>query len=189
MTISNKAVQQLTNLSYELRLMINRRWWRALTIWFTSTPWVIITYRFERFLYLLIGRPYGLTRIILLPFLFITQPWRGNCEIHYRADIGKGLRILHPSLGIVINGNTLAGDHLILTGGNCIGGRESLNQGDIKLGDNVSLGANAVVLGPIHIGSHVKIGAGAVVIHDAEDYVTLVGVPAKPLSTSDIKLM
>lgn len=183
----SKASQQLTNMLYELGLMINHRWWRVFSMWFTSSPWVIISYRLERFLYLFLGRPYGLARIILLPLLFITQPWRGNCEIHYRADIGKGLKILHPSLGIVVNGNTLAGDHLTLTGGNCIGGRESLSQGDIRLGDHVSLGANAVVLGPVTIGNNVKIGAGAVVIHDASDNAVLVGVPAKSLPVSEIK--
>ena len=95
------------------------------------------------------------------------------------ADIGKGLKILHGGLGVVINGHTVAGKNLLLTGGNCIGGREHLEYGDLVLGDDVSLGANAIVLGPIIIGNHVRIGAGAVVIEDASDNSVLVGVPAK----------
>lgn len=141
----------------------------------------MISYRFERFLYLIFGRSYGLLRLLILPVLFLSQPWRGNSEIHYRADIGKGLKILHPSLGVVINGHALCGEYLTLTGGNCIGGKENLQQGSIKIGNNVTLEANAVVLGPIVIGSNVSIGAGAVVLHDSPDNVILVGVPAKPI--------
>ena len=174
-----RPFKQLSYMVYEIGLMINRRWWHIFTIWFTSSPWIIVSYRIERFLYLLFGRPYGLLRIFFLPLLFITQPWRGNCEIHYRADIGKGLKVLHSSLGIVVSGHSTIGENLVLTGGNCIGGRESLKQGDVRLGNNISIGANAVVLGPVNIGSNVIIGAGAVVIRDAPDNVTLVGIPAK----------
>jgi serine O-acetyltransferase len=177
----NRSWEQMRFLGHELNLQVNGRWWRWLSIWFGAGTWALITYRVERALFLLLGRAYGLLRIALLPLLFITRPWQGNCEIHYRANIGKGLKILHPSLGVVVNANTVCGEYLTLTGGNCIGGRESLQEGDISLGSHVSLGANAVILGPIRLGSHVMIGAGAVVIHDAPDHATLVGVPARAL--------
>jgi len=70
-------------------------------------------------------------------------------EIHYQANIGKGLMILHASLGVVISKYAVCGEHFMLTGGNCIGGRKALKPGDVYLGNHVSLGANAVVLGPI----------------------------------------
>ena len=175
--------RQFEFLAHELKLMINGRWWRAISIWFASATWILVTYRFERFMFLRLGRIYGLLRLFLLPFLFLTRPWRSNCELHYRADIGRGLKLLHPELGIVINGNAIVGDHLTLTGGNCIGGRAHLQQGDIRIGENVLLGANAVVLGPLRIGSNVTIGAGAVVIHDADDGATLAGVPARPITS------
>jgi serine acetyltransferase len=106
----------------------------------------------------------------------------GNCEIHYRAEIGRGLRILHPALGIVVSANAICGQNLILTGGNCIGGKPGAQAGHITIGDNVSFGANAVVLGPIRVGNNVSIGAGAVVVKDTQDNEVLVGVPAKPLT-------
>ena len=82
--------------------------------------------------------------------------------------------VLHPGLGVVVSGSTIAGENLTLTGGNCIGIRQSVNTGELVLGDGVYLGANAVVLGPVKIGNQVVIGAGAVVIHDAPDHAILV---------------
>lgn len=87
--------------------------------------------------------------------------------------------ILHPTLGIVINGITIAGKGLVLTGGNLIGARGKVETGYLVLGDDINMGANAVILGPAKIGNQVRIGAGAVVIHDAPDKAVLVGVPAK----------
>jgi serine acetyltransferase len=176
-----KAFEQIYFLFCEFQAMVNKRAWRYVTVLFSPALWSIAAYRIERFFYLLFGRAWGLLRIVLLPILFITHPWRGNCEIHYTANIGKGLKILHPALGVVISGKTVAGKNLVLTGGNCIGGRKSLDHGDIVLGNNVSLGANAVILGPVSVGNKVRIGAGAVVVKDTGDNVILVGVPAHPV--------
>jgi serine acetyltransferase len=93
------------------------------------------------------------------------------------------LRILHQTLGVVVSKYTVAGEHLTLTSGNCIGVRRALRPGDIVLGDHVTLGANAVVLGPVRIGDRVRVGAGAVVVRDAEAGSVLVGVPAAPLAS------
>ena len=47
------------------------------------------------------------------------------------------------------------------------------------IGDNVYIGVGAKVLGNIRIGNNVKIGANAVVIKDVPDNATVVGVPAR----------
>jgi serine acetyltransferase len=140
---------------------------------------VVISYRLDRFFYLLVGRPWAILRPVFFPLFLLLRLLSANHQIHYRANIGKGLHILHPALGVVVSGKAIIGQNLILTGGNCIGGRESLQDGDLCLGDDVSLGANAVVLGPISIGDDVVIGAGAVVIDSAPSQVVLVGVPAR----------
>ena len=44
------------------------------------------------------------------------------------------------------------------------------------------IGAGAKVLGNIKVGDNVKIGAGAVVLNDIRDNVTVVGVPAKEVN-------
>lgn len=119
-------------------------------------------------------------RLFFFPVFLFLRILSAPHEIHYRAQIGRGLKILHASLGVVVSGNAVIGEQLTLTGGNCIGER---GKGTLCIGNNVTLGANAVILGPVHIGDNVQIGAGAVVIHDAIDNAVLGGVPAHSLST------
>jgi serine acetyltransferase len=176
------SIRQLEYLLFELRLMNNIRWWRWLNCWFSPSFWVIASYRLDRFFYLAFGRMWPAIRVFLSPVLFLLRPWMGNGNIHYRAEIGKGLRVLHPSLGVVVSGKAVCGQNLVLTGGNCIGGKPGVREGEICIGDNVSLGANAVILGPVHVGNNVSIGAGAVVVKDASDNEVLIGVPAHPIN-------
>lgn len=175
-----KALDQLSYLRYELSLAVNRRWWRWLTIWFGKGPGVTVSYRLDRFLFLLIGSLYGIIRPLCFPLFAFLRFLSADHEIDYNADIGKGLRILHPTLGVVVSGHTVAGENLTLTGGNCIGIRGKTQPGDIAIGSNVLLGANAVILGPVRIGDSCAIGAGAVVLDDAPAGTVLVGVPARP---------
>jgi serine acetyltransferase len=172
------AWRQLVYLRGEVARMVNRKWWRWLSCWFSAGFWVLASYRLSRAAYLLLGEGYAAVRIVLGPLLFLVRPWLGPHEIHYRADIGPGLIVLHPALGVVVSQATVAGRNLVLTGGNCIGARGPVRHGDIVLGDDVALGANAVVLGPIRLGNNVRVGAGAVVVRDAADNAILIGVPA-----------
>jgi serine O-acetyltransferase len=105
----------------------------------------------------------------------------GRGDIHYRAEIGPGLLVLHPELGVVVSGHAVVGANLVLTGGTCLGERAGADDQSYVIGDNVTLGANAVVIGPVRIGDRVTIGAGAVVVDEAPDGAVLVGVPAKPV--------
>jgi serine acetyltransferase len=174
--------EQLTFLGRDVSAMVNRRWWRWWTVWFTEPTASIVTYRLSRALYLLFGSGWSVLRAAWLPLAFVLKPWiGGRCDIHYRAQIGGGFRILHPSLGVVISARAIVGSNLILAGGNCIGMRRGGDAGQLSLGDGVFLGINAVVLGPVRIGNQVTIAAGAVAVEDAADGATLVGVPARAL--------
>jgi serine O-acetyltransferase len=177
-----QSLQQISNLYHELKRMNNTRWWRWLSCWFTVGFWSMATYRIERSLYLLLGNGYSVVRIILSPVIFLLSPWLGRLEIHYRANIGEGMIILHPSLGAVVNAASIIGTNLTLSGGNCIGGRKKMNPGDIKIGNNVTLGINAVVLGPVKIGNNVEISPGAVVTNDVEDNKIVVAIPPRVIS-------
>jgi serine acetyltransferase len=174
--------EQLSFLVYELNLIVNKRWWRWLTCWFGGSTGVLVSYRLDRFFYLLLGNSWVVIRPVFIPLFLILRLIGSNHEIHYRAEIGKGLKILHPTLGIVISGRSKVGEHLTLTGGNCIGGRPGTEKGNLLVGNNVSLGANAIILGPICIGDNVTIGAGAVVVKDVENNLTVIGVPARPVN-------
>jgi serine acetyltransferase len=129
------------------------------------------------------GEGWSAARVALAPALFALRPWSGRCEINYHADLGRGLRVLHPTLGVVVSGKTVAGQNLTLVGGNCIGGRKAMDHGEIRLGDNVLLGANACVIGPIVVGDGVRVGAGAVVVRDVPDGEVLVGPAARATGT------
>jgi serine O-acetyltransferase len=177
------ALAQISHLRYELSLMVNRRWWRIYSCLFSSSFRVIATYRLDRLLFLAFGPVWQITRQVLSPISFLLQPWLGSCEMHYMADIGKGLRILHPNLGVVISKYAEIGEHLTLTGGNCIGRRRGGPETkSVSIGNHVLLGANAVVLGPIQIGNCVTIAAGSVVLKDVGDGVVVGGVPARLIS-------
>jgi serine acetyltransferase len=182
-----KALEQFYFLSYDLSLIVNRQWYRWVTCWFGGSAGVITSYRIDRSGFLLFKRSWGAIRLLFYPLFLFLRLLSSNHNIHYAGEIGKGLLILHPALGIVVNGHITAGENLTLTGGNCLGGRRKLKSGDFIIGNNVSLGANAVILGPIKIGNHVSIGAGAVVVHDAPDNVVLAGVPAEIIK--DLSLM
>ena len=173
---------QIYYLLFELRLLVNSRWWRWLSCWFSQSFWIIAWYRIERMMYLLLGKSWSVIRILFLPINFLLRPWFGNCEIYYRASIGKGLKLLHPSLGVVISGNAVIGENLTLVGGNCIGERGRVRLGDLIIGNNVNMGVNSVILGPVNVGNNVSVGAGAVVVKDACDHAILVGVPALDIS-------
>ena len=179
------AIQQLEFLRSEISLMVNRRWWRWFGVLFGTSFLIIAIYRFDRALFLLLGRLWILLRILLSPVAFVLGPWTGrwHCTIHYQAEIDKGLRILHPELGILVTKYAVAGKSLTLTGGNLIGGKRGLKFGDITIGDNVILGAQAVVLGPIKIGNNTIIGAGSVALENVGDDNVIFGVPAHPLFT------
>ena len=174
-----KATEQLCWLGYELALSVNHKWWRWVTLFSNGNTFVTISYRLDRFFYLLFARYYVVIRVLLFPFFVLFNLLGSRHEIHYQANIGKGLKILHASLGVVVSKYAVCGEHLTLTGGNCIGGRTAMKAGDVWLGNHVSLGANAVVLGPVRIDDRCVIGAGAVVIKDAPADSVLVGVPAR----------
>lgn len=100
-----------------------------------------------------------------------------SCEIHYKTNIGKNLKLPHNGLGCVISHNAIIGDNCNIMQNVTIGGRGT--EGVPKIGDNVLIGAGAIVLGNINIGNNVKIGANSVVLNDLPDNCTAVGIPAQ----------
>jgi serine O-acetyltransferase len=176
----NAALQQLSFLWYDAQLIVNRCWWRWLSCWFNESFWAVALYRLDRMLYLLFGTGWQVGRTLLSPLFFLLRPWFPCCEVNYRAQIGRGFKILHPSLGATVSGHAVIGDHFTLTGANLVGGlrRETAKPGDITIGNNVTLGAHAVVVGPIRIGDNAQVGAGSVAIENIADNETVFGVAA-----------
>ena len=112
-------------------------------------------------------------------------------EIHPGAKIGKNLFIDH-GMGVVIGESSEIGDDVTLYHGVTLGGispaEQSENQRNSKrhptLMNNVIVGSSAQVLGPITIGKCARIGANTVVLKDVPAHATMVGNPAKNISTN-----
>jgi serine O-acetyltransferase len=100
-------------------------------------------------------------------------------EIAVGQEIDGGLYIAHP-YGTVIMPAKI-GKNCSIVHNVTIGLR---NEWDFPvIGDQVFIGAGARVLGGIVIGDGAKIGANAVVIEDVPAGATVVGVPARVVST------
>lgn len=165
----------------DVKRMLGKRKERILYVWITRVFWGIFWYRLERGLFLLIGKPYAILRIPLMPILYLFQAYT-NMDISYKASIGKGLLILHPSIGVVVSGYAAIGNNLTLTGGNVIGMKAVDGAKSIIIGNNCTMGANAVLIGPLTLGNHITIGAAACVVNSfMQDGITLIGVPAKAM--------
>jgi serine O-acetyltransferase len=91
--------------------------------------------------------------------------------------VGKGFVIEHSG-GIVVSGFASFGDNCRIRNGVVIGLSRVEDPCAPQFGDNVDIGAGAKVLGNIRIGNNVLIGANAVVITDVPSNSIAVGVPA-----------
>jgi len=175
------AFKQIAFLGEDFKKQCGSKKLRMLYLWLGRALVGVFLYRIERMMFLLSGKVYKVIRIPFIPILFPLYAY-SNCEISYHADIGPGISVLHPSMGVVISGLATIGKNLTLTGGNVIGAKSSVRIGEVFIiGDNANLGANAVVLGPLRLGDDITIGASAMVNRDFPAGSTLVGVPARKL--------
>jgi len=172
---------QLKYFIHDVKRMLGKQKLRLFYIWLSRSFWGILLYRIERSLFLLLGKPYSVLRIIFLPVIYIIQAY-SNLDIHYKANIKGGMLVLHPSIGCVVSGQCTIGSHLTLIGGNVIGVKGKSTKELFVIGDFCEFGANATLIGPLILGNHITIGASACVINSQlMDNSILVGVPAKKM--------
>lgn len=140
--------------------------------------WVLLVYRFGRWRYGV--RPAWLR----IPFSFLYKVLKllsqilTGIDLPCEAVVGRRLVIEHFG-GIVVSGDTVLGDDVVLRNGVTIGLRRTGIAGAPVIGNRVDIGTGAKLLGPIRIGDDVAIGANAVVLEDVPDHSIAVGVPAK----------
>jgi len=109
--------------------------------------------------------------------------WITGIEIHPGATIGRRLFIDH-GMGVVIGETTEIGDDVLLYQGVTLGGTgNEKGKRHPTLGNHVVVGTGAKVLGNIRIGDNVKIGAGSVVVRPVPDNSTVVGIPGRVVRT------
>jgi serine O-acetyltransferase len=103
-------------------------------------------------------------------------------DIHPGARIGKGIMFDHAT-SVVIGETAVVEDDFSMLHEVTLGGTGKVG-GDRhpKIGRGVMIGAGSKVLGNVRVGEGAKIGAGSVVLEDVPPFVTVAGIPAKPIA-------
>ena len=142
--------------------------------------WVMVVYRFGRWRYGV--RPAFLRKPLSFAYKFLRMVAHvlTGIDLPCEARVGRRLRIDHFG-GIVVSGDAVIGDDVILRNGVTIGLKNTNQRGAPVIGNGVDIGAGAKILGPIRVGDGAVIGANAVVVHDIPAGATAVGIPARPL--------
>jgi serine O-acetyltransferase len=142
--------------------------------------WVMIVYRFGRWRYRfscpMVRAPLSFIYKLSFKFIQIVTGVELPCE----ANIGHRLRIDHFG-GVIISGDVVLGDDVIIRNGVTIGLRRAGVRGSPKIGNRVDIGAGAKILGPITIGDDTMIGANAVLLKDVPPDSIAIGVPARAI--------
>ena len=108
---------------------------------------------------------------ILIFFLF-------NTYLPYSTKIGRGTRIGHRGIGVVINSQTVIGENVLIRAHVTIGEKIS-DGGSPIIESDVEIGDGAKILGKVRVGRGAVIGANAVVLSDVPAGALAVGVPAQ----------
>ncbi|MEF2146352.1 MAG: DapH/DapD/GlmU-related protein [Desulfovibrionaceae bacterium] len=137
----------------------------------------VVCCRFQRWLYGLRLYPLsGLLRLVGVALFTV--------DISPKASIGGGLVVIHPNC-VFVSDRVALGEKCILSVGVCIAsgwvrGRDD-DQCLIQVGDGAFFGAGVRIIGNLRLGDNVVVGANGLVRKDAPDNAVLVGVPARTL--------
>jgi serine O-acetyltransferase len=136
----------------------------------------VLFHKVSHWLYL--RRRYVLARLVSQFARFLT-----GIEIHPGARIGKRLFIDH-GLGVVIGETAEIGNDVLLYQGVTLGGTGTeRGKRHPTVGNRVVVGTGASVLGNIKLADDVRVGAGAVVVHSVPEGATVVGIPGRVVKT------
>lgn len=118
--------------------------------------------------------PYILYRLIYLI---------NNCHIHYSTEIGRNTVVAYGGVAVVIHKKAIIGENCMIESCVTIGGKSNHKNLPV-IGDNVFIGTGAKILGDIKIGNNVIVGANAVVVKSVPDNCIVAGIPAKIIKTN-----
>jgi serine O-acetyltransferase len=146
--------------------------------------WAMWVYRFGRWRYrvrpALLRKPLSLLYKLMRTWIQMTAGIELPCE----TRVGRRLRIEHFG-GIVVSGDAVLGDDVVLRQGVTIGLKRTNERGAPRIGNRVDIGAGAKLLGPITVGDGAVIGANAVVLQDVPEGALAVGIPARIILRGD----
>ena len=140
--------------------------------------WVMVVYRFGRWRYGVNGRLFRAPLSLIYQLLKIASQILTGIDLPCEVTVGRRFKIEHFG-GIIISGDAVFGDDVILRNGVTVGLRRTGIPGAPIIGNRVDIGAGAKILGARTIGDDVAIGANAVVLEDVPSNYIAVGVPAR----------
>ena len=140
--------------------------------------WVMTAYRFGQWRYRVRPTWLGPPLSLIYKWLKIFSQILTGIDLPCETRIGRRLKFEHFG-GIIISGDTVIGDDVIIRHGVTMGLRETGQRGAPTIGNGVEIGAGAKLLGPIRIGEGARIGANAVVLCDVPAGACPVGIPAR----------
>ncbi len=148
--------------------------WSVLTL--HTGFWAVAAYRFEHALWE--NRLRWLAR-----FLALFSRWLTGVEIHPAVQAGRRLFLDH-GMGIVIGETAELGDDVSIYQGVTLGGvSRAQEKRHPTVGNNVIIGAGAKVIGAVTLADNVRVGCNAVVVKDVLAHTTVVGIPARAVSS------
>ena len=112
---------------------------------------------------------------LLGKILYKLSPVKHQIQLPQQTKVGYGLFISHGG-PVVVNPNAVIGNNCNLSQFTTIGSNE--DKGAV-IGDNTYIGPNVCIVEDVKIGNNVTIGAGSVVTKDIPDNATAVGNYAK----------
>lgn len=105
----------------------------------------------------------------------------------YPNTIGAGFRIYHAGDFTHVGPNVHIGRNCTMLPGVVFGNKgEETDNRPVVVGDNCYIGLGAKIFGEVKIGNNVTIGANAVVTKDIPDNAVVGGIPAKVIKYKDI---
>ena len=134
-------------------------------------PNVIFFYRIARFLFI---RKIPILPDIIKGIIFILY----NCNISYRASIGKDTEFLHKGMATLILDNVMIGENCRIGMNVLIVGKGPYKNVP-KIGNNVWIGPGAILQGPVIIEDNVVIAPNAVVNNSIPKNMIVGGIPAR----------
>jgi acetyltransferase-like isoleucine patch superfamily enzyme len=125
--------------------------------------------------------------VLLYPDVHLETQGDARIELGDEVVISRGAHIVAMA-GVTIGKGTLIGEYTSIRDANHMRdpGRQIRDSGyrakPITIGDEVWIGRGVIILGGVTIADKATIGANAVVTRDIAEGVTVVGIPALPIS-------
>lgn len=140
----------------------------------------MLVYRLGRWRYRIESRGIRLPFSVLYKCLHVLIQIITGIDLPCEVIVGRRFTIEHFG-GIIVSGDTIFGDDVVIRNGVTIGLKNRGVRGAPIIGNRVDIGAGAKILGKIIIGDDVVIGANAVVLQNVPAHSIAVGIPARIL--------